>query len=141
MKGDGLPPKDHIARYCGGSHISEDGQIAPTAFSLRHNEVYLSVRWLEFFEQPNRSSEIEEVRRVLKADLKIGATAKIAVLNVGDVRNYVEEVSGYLIRILHEPLPSDNSHSGIFDTGQDEELITELLTEKIVETHPGLELN
>ena len=76
----------------------KDGQIAPTAFSLRHNEVYLSVRWLEFFEQPNRSSEIEEVRRVLKADLKIGATAKIAVLNVGDVRNYVEEVSGYLIK-------------------------------------------
>jgi len=43
MKGDRLPPEDHIARYCGGSHISEDGYIAPTAFHLRPGEEYVSV--------------------------------------------------------------------------------------------------
>ena len=35
MKGDPVPNDDHIARYCGGSHVKEGGSISGTAFRLR----------------------------------------------------------------------------------------------------------
>ena len=138
MKGDRLPPQDHIARYCGGSHISEDSQMAPTAFHLRPGEEYLSVRWLEYLKQGDRLSEIREVRRFLSESMRLGATARIGVLNVGEVCTYVEEATGLSIRVLHEPVPGDLSHSGIHDTAQDEDLIAELIAEKVLETHPAV---
>ena len=139
MKGDRLPPQDHIARYCGGSQISEDGLIAPTAFHLRKKEFYLSVQWLESLEQPDRSSTIREVRRVLGLSLHVRSTGRIAVLNVGEICTHVEQASGFSIRVLHEPFPDIPSHSGIHDTAQDEDLIAELIAEKVHETHPAIE--
>lgn len=139
MKGDRLPPQDHIARYCGGRQISEDGQVAPTAFHLRSGEDYLSVQWLEILEQPDRIAEISEVRRVLGLSLRIGSIAQIAVLNVGNVCNHVEKAAGLSIRVTHEPFPGNLSHSGIHDTAQDETLISELIVERILETHPAVE--
>lgn len=139
MKGDRLPARDHIARYCGRKQISDDGQIEPTAFHLRNGEDYLSVRWLEIFQQPDRIAEIKEVRRVLGMALKMGSTAQIAVLNVGEVCSHVQEAAQLSISVLHEPLAKDLSHSGIYDTRQDEALIAELIVETILETHPAVE--
>lgn len=139
MKGDRLPPQDHIARYCGRQQISEDGQIAPTAFHLKSDEDYLSVQWLEILEQPDRISEMTEVRRLLSLGLNMGSTAQITVLNVGEVCKHVEEAAGLGIRVLHEPVVNNLSHSGIHDTAQDEALISELIVECILETHPAVE--
>lgn len=139
MKGDRLPPQDHIARYCGGRQISEDGLIASTAFHLRRGEIYLSVQWLESLEQPYRTATMREVRRVLGLSLNMGSTGRIAVLSVGEVCTHVEQASGFAISVLHEPFPDDPSHSGIHDTAQDEDLIAELIAEKVQETHPAIE--
>ncbi len=141
MKGDRLPPQDHIARYCGGSHISEDGQIAPTAFHLRHDEEYLSVQWLEYLKREDRPAEIREVRWILSGSMSLGTTARIGVLNVGEVCTYVEEATGLNISVLHEPIPNDHSHCGIHDTSQDEDLIAELIAEKVLEIHSAVEPN
>ena len=140
MKDDPLPHRDHIARYCGGSHINEDDTIAPTAFHLRRNknEEYLSVDWLEILNQPDRISEIEAVRGVISQRLRLGKTSKIGILNVGEVIDYVIDGSGLSIQILHKPVPNEPSHSGIYDTDQDEERIAELIAEKVYEIYPAV---
>jgi hypothetical protein len=133
MKGEQLSSEHHISRYCGGSHISEDGEIAPTAFYLRPDEPFLSVNCLELTNRNHRQSQLSEVCQRL--ELEIGRTAKVAILNVGQVCQHVKEESDFEIRILHDPKDSDFSHSGIHDTVQDEIMIAALIAEKILDTY------
>ncbi len=140
MKDEPLPPDHHISRYCRGASV-ENGEPTAASFMLRGNEDYLSVNWLEFLGLGDRDSEIAEIRRVLGTKLKLGSTAKIALLEVGSMKEYVRENSQDAIdpRVLHLPdeppdIP-DPSHSGIFDTRQDEQLIAQLIAEKVLERY------
>jgi hypothetical protein len=135
MKGDRLPFDHHIARYCSGTRLTEQGHVAPTAFHLRPGEPYLSVQWLEFLKQADRSCEIQGVVDVLGRNLCLGKTAKIAVLNVGQPCTHVYDSAGYRIKILHEPEKGNEAHSGIHDTDQDQMIIAELLAEQVSEMH------
>ncbi len=117
-----------------------NGEVTGVSFYLRAEEEYLSVNWLEFLGLGDRDSEIGEIRRVLSTKRNLGSTAKIAVLNVGDMKDHVRQNSPDPrdLRVLHRPdeppdMP-DPSHSGIFDTRQDEQLIAELIAEKVLET-------
>ncbi len=130
-----LPLDDHTVRYCPGSKLMEDGRPAPTAFHLRRGETYLSVEWLEALNQENRNEAIADVIAILSRKLRLGSSARLAVLNVGQVCGHVREASLYSLRFLHEPEPDDPMHSGIHDTAQDEMLIAELITEKIEEIY------
>lgn len=136
MKGDPIPDINHVARYCRAT-ASDTG----AAFLLRAGESFISVNWLEYLRLGTRSEEIEEVRRVLGSKLTLGKNAKIAVLNVGETYRYVasESPDGRKLRFLHDPEdPLDKSHSGIYDTkSEDEMLIAELIAETIVEQHPA----
>lgn len=140
MKGDNVPDKDHISRYCKSSFV-EDGQIQATAFMLRNDEEYLSVNWLEFLKCTNRGHEITEIRNIYSAKLKVGAHAKIAVLNVGEVREKVktESLDMRNLDIKHEPIDVppiiDHSHSAIYNLKQDDELIAELMLEVVDEDY------
>lgn len=144
MKGDQIPDPDHIARLCHNKHVS-DGQIQATAFMLRPDEPYLSVNWLEFLNCSNRDSEINEIRNVYSLKFnRIGAKAKIAVLNVGEVREKIltESPDRRKIEILHDPDPiedgpPDPSHSGIYNLKQDDELIAEMILEIVHEAYPA----
>lgn len=140
MIGEHLPLHDHTARYCPRSKIFEDGTVSPTAFHLRSNERYVSVEWLEALNQPTRTDEIRQVVKILSTKLGLGTSAKIAITHVGTVCQHVREVSGFQIRVLHEPEPNDPAHSGIYDTAQDEMQIAELIVEKIEETWPVRDL-
>ncbi len=147
MKDEPVPDTDHISRYCrGGSLI--DGQVTGASFQLRtkedeSKEEYVSVNWLEFLRKQSREAEIAEVRRVLLTKMAPGGTAKLAVLDVGDVRQYVAQNAPdrRTLRILHRPdeppEKPDPSHSGIFDTESDEDLIIELIAERVREVHPA----
>lgn len=135
MKGEHLPSEHHTARYCLATKLTEEGGAAPTAFHLRPGEPYLSVQWLEYLHQSDRSSQIREVRSTLARNMRLGSTAKIAVLNVGETCRFVYDASRYPIRILHEPEENNEAHSGIHDTAQDEMIIAELLAESISEMH------
>ncbi len=63
------------------------------------------------------------------------------MLRVGDVKEYVAQKAPdkHLLRILHRPDEPpgkpDPSHSGIFDTESDEEMIVELIAQRVLETH------
>ena len=142
MKGDKIPDQHHIARYCKPTDI-EDEQILATAFKLRETDNNLSVNWLEFLNCPSREKEIAELRSILTTKLTVGARAKIAVLNVGEVCEKVlkESPDGRNLEVLHDPefteKYSDPSHSGIYNLRYDDELISELLLEAVCEAYPA----
>ena len=72
--------------------------------------------------------------------LKVGATARIAILNVGTLRTKVERESpdSRLLRVLHEPEePDDLSHAGVYEIRYDDEIIAELIAQLVLEKYPA----
>lgn len=140
MKGDPLPEQDHISRYCSATRLTEDGLITGAAFHLRPSKKYLSVNWLEFFQLGDRQEQIGEVRKASR--LNLGARAKLAVLNVEKMVNFVRTQSpdARKLRVLHEPEENDPSHSGIYGFGCDDHLIADLIAETVQELYPAIEL-
>lgn len=132
-----LPRSSHIARYCGPSRILENGNISGAVFLLRADEDYLSVNWLERLPFKDRNSQVKEVRK--RSQLVPSSGARIAVLNVGEICEHVKTESSYTISVLHEPIVQDDSHSGIHGTAQDQLMISELIAEKVLESHPAKE--
>lgn len=136
MKGDTIPDQNNIARLCLPKHVPE-GQIQATAFMLREGEESLSVNWLEFLNCSSRESEITKIRTIYSETFTVGARAKIAVLNVGEVCKKIlkESPDGRNIEVQHDPLMNDPSHSGIYKLKQDDELIAELILETVCESY------
>lgn len=137
MNGDTLPNADNVVRLCGGSHLDpETGSPGPGAFMLRDDESYLSVNWLEYFEQHCHENRLLEVRRVLASKRSIGKTARLALFNVG---NAIQIVGGNpLLTFTHEPIDSpelivDLSHSGINNIQGFEQLVAEKLSQAVHE--------
>ncbi|GAH32713.1 unnamed protein product, partial [marine sediment metagenome] len=82
-------------------------------------------------------SEITKIRTIYSEKFTVGARAKIAILNVGEVRKKVltESPDGRNLEVLHNPLINDLSHSRIYNLKQDEELIAELILETVRESY------
>ena len=144
MKGDQIPDQDHIARYCSFSRLSDDGQPEPTAFMLKPAkpaeppEESLSVNWLEYLECPGRISKIAEIRRIYRETFDVGAQAKIAILNVGEVCDKVrtESPDRRILQVHHDPIvPKDPSHSGIYNLRQNDSVIAELIADTVLESY------
>lgn len=141
MKGDSLPDSDHVSRYC-GFETAPNGEITGAAFLLRSGEPYLSVNWLEHLKAKDRTDELRELRDRLAKRLRLGAKARLAVLQVKRSREYVSENSpdNRVLLFTHEPITppnsEDDSHSGIYNTkSEDEMLIAELLAESVEDNY------
>jgi len=140
MKGDTVPDDNHVSRLCGGSHI-DDGVVQAGAFLLAAGHTYLSVNWLEHLGLKDRASEIAEIRCVLATKRRIGATARIGVAHVGNMRRLVrsESEDARELRVLHEPEenPSrpDPSHSGVHNLRHDDLMIAVILSRAFSETY------
>jgi hypothetical protein len=140
MKDQLIPEADHVARYCRASTV-EDGEISAAAFMLRQGEEYLSVNWLEELKLPSRATQIRGLQELYAQKFnRIGAGARIAILNVGALRTNVELKSPdrRLLPVLHEPIiPEDPSHAGIYEVPYDDETVAELIVEVVQEKHPA----
>jgi hypothetical protein len=138
MKGDPVPDADHVSRLCGGSHI-DDGVVQAGAFLLAPGHAFLSVNWLEHLGLNDRAAEV--VQRVLATKRKVGATARLAVAVVGEIRTLVRNESddARVLRVLHEPeeTPPDPSHAGIHNLRHDGLAIAVLLSRAFSELHPS----
>ncbi len=139
MKDEKIPDQDHIARLCNPSHIQE-GQIQASAFMLKEDrdEKTLSVNWLEFLKCPNRESEITGIRTIYSLKFnRVGAKAKIAILNIGEVCNIVltESNDGRILEVLHAPELDDPTHSEIYNLRVHDDFIAELILETISESY------
>lgn len=144
MKGDPVPDSDHVARFCRPAQVS-NGEIQATAFMLRASEPNLSVNWLEILNCSDRAAEIREIQKIYQITFKVGPNARIAVLNVGEVRNIVrsETPDNRVLEVLHDPILNDpmrlddESHSEIRNLKVDDEFIAELILEVLRENHPA----
>lgn len=135
MKGDRVPDSDHISRYCRGSSVESNGTINRMAFRIRNEEEYLSVNWLEFLKKPSREEEIDEIQNVLRKKLTLGSRSRIAVANVGSLIDHIR--AERILKVQHEPEPEDQSHSGIFGYGIDDDLIELMISEVFQESYPS----
>jgi len=120
VTGDEVPDSDNVTRLCSKTQLNEDGWPEATAFLLKTNEPYLSVNWLEHVRLEDREQQIAEVRRVLNRKRDVRASARLALLNVGQARAAV--LSGtpnrVAIEVRHEPEDGpleDPSHAGIYN--------------------------
>lgn len=144
MKGDPIPPEHHVTRYCGGSSIDEDGNPNGTAFRRRPSEDAPSVNWVEFLEKASTVEAVDEIRTAFKRKgFGLGATAKFALLNVGQTVNYVVENSddSRLLKFQHDPVETpgieDPSHAIVEGILPGEDLVADLIAETIVEMFPA----
>jgi len=142
VKGDKIPDSDNIARLCRPMQ-APNGKIQATAFMLRADEESLSVNWLEFLKCSERDSEVRKIQKIYSATFnRVGASARTAILNVGEVRRKVrtESPDRRNLEVLHDPIPhSDQSHSAIYNLKHDDELIAELILEAVLEDYPARE--
>jgi hypothetical protein len=140
MNGPSLPDGDHIVRLCGGSHIREDGTIAPPAFRVRRGEEYLSVNWLEQLGIADQYDQLAEVRRVLATKRTVGAKACLALLQVGRVRTLPSSANAFVtldVRHVPQDTPPDPSHSGIYGIGADDLIVPEQLATNVMNSFPA----
>ena len=138
MRGDRLPDKDHISRYCKFTSLVND-QPSGTSFMLRTDDEYFSVNWLEYFGLKDCQEQMSQVRQNIK--LNLAPRGKFAVLNVGNVINYVREngPDNRVLSVFHEPEEDDPSHSGIHGYGFEDDWVADLIAEVVQETHPAKE--
>ncbi len=126
MKGISVPDREHIARYCGGANVHEDGSIDGAAFRLRQRqdkswEEYLSVNWLEYLDPADRAEQLIKLRATFHGKgFDLRPSARFAVLKAGDLRNHVRQESPDKrdLKVLHKPQPNDPSHCGFLGSNR-----------------------
>ena len=113
--GTPLPDAHHVARYCKPTAV-QDGIALPEAFIPRNREEYISVNWLEYFSDTrNKSEQVERIRSDIQASgsLRLAASGKFAVLNVGKTKERILNALHVSLTIEHWPLDNNPSHGGI----------------------------
>ena len=137
-----IPDGHHVSRVCSKTRLTEDGsRPLPAAFKIRKIDEYLSVDWLEFLDSSGRPSQIKAVREMCEQrQLRLKASAKFAVLNVGITKEWVKNgnTGNRKLFFVHQPKNQEDSHSGIFNTNHSDNdlLIATLISESVIEMHP-----
>ena len=126
MKGDPLPGKNHISRYCAPKTVP-DGQPTGASFLLRNREEFLSVNWMEYFGGTDQKAQLAKIREHIELSLK--KSGLFAVLNVGRVIDQVRRFGEKQLAILHEPTEGDPSHSGVYGYQHEDLLVAELIAD------------
>ena len=110
-----LPDAHHVARYCKPTAV-QDGIVLPEAFIPRNREEYISVNWIEYFSgSRNKSEQVERLRNDIqkRGTLRLAASGKFAVLNVGKTKERILNTVRISLTIEHWPLDNSPSHGGI----------------------------
>ena len=137
-QGDQIPDANHVVRYCPPSFLNEE-RTAPTglAFRIKTGQSYLSVSWLEHTNGTDMTSQVVAVRKALA--LEFARDAKLAVLNVGAMRDYVTQNSSdaRCLRVAHEPEENNPHHAGIHNLEASDDIIADLIAEVVRECYPA----
>jgi len=134
MKGDPLPGRDHISRYC-APKTAPDGQPTGASFMLRESEEFLSVNWMEHFAETDKKAQIAKIREHI--ELSLAKFGLFAVLNVGRVIDQIQRFGEKKLAILHEPTQGDPSHCGVHGYQHEDLLVAELIAEMVIEIYPS----
>ena len=127
----------YIARYAGASKINpETGRLLGEAFRLRSQENYLSVYCLNMLKGENISGWVEYLKKDIP--LQTRSSGKLGVINVGEMRRYVESGTKREknLTVTNEPYidsqhPELNCdyHCGVKGFGYDDEIVADLIAE------------
>lgn len=128
----------HVVRHIPFPNLrrSGDGKILgvlPQAFSLRTDEAYLSVNWLEFFES-NKATNLLETKNAIaaaKASGKISPSSALAIANVGKLKEACLTKSDAQIRVAYAPSKNNPSHTAIHNLPSNDLELLDLLAEDI----------
>ena len=114
MKGDVIPDRNHVVRYCIPRHVSRRSELPEIdAFRLNHmkGEDSLSVNWVEYFDccmvldtRGQREAAVAKVRDVMQYDLSVKGA--FAFFSVDEVKQAVEAGSGVDPYAEHDPRPA-----------------------------------
>ena len=106
MKGDPLPPSNHVLRHCRQRDLKRDGPDAPVRgvfpYAFEPDEEGVSVTWMEYFggsapEQLTAALAAMERGRRLRAGNRLAKLRVSAILAAG---RSVEKV----LRVIHDPI-------------------------------------
>ena len=106
MKGDDLPPEDHVLRHCSSRllKIDDDSRdiLGVFPFAFEPDADGISVTWVEFF-AGSPSERLAAAREALGRRRALRRTHRLAKLNVGDVLSAGKAV-GVATRVVHDPI-------------------------------------
>jgi len=112
---DKLGEEHTLVRYVKSSQVMTDENdevvgVFPAAYEMRVEEVFLSVSWLEYFDQKNGDPQTQLENAF---SLKLSKNAVLATHQLQKFSAYCEKF-GSKVRILHEPEVSGNlSHVAV----------------------------
>ena len=138
-QGDQIPDTDHVAHYCPPSALNEAGKPTGLAFRVKTEELFLSVDWLEHTNGTDTTTQVAAVRIALGKTLTLKKSGKLAVLNVGETRDYVAQNSfdTRRLRVAHEPEENNPHHAGIHNLEASDDIIADLIAEVVRECYPA----
>ena len=84
------------------------------------------VNTYEYFKEPNVACAVAKIREALCSNFHISRNGKFAVLNVLEAKSVGHDTKLEL-RVMHQPEPSNESHSGIFGYTENDLEIAESL--------------
>lgn len=138
MRGDKLADADNVSRYCSANKFedgnSDAGILNGLAFKLTDSDSldpHLSCNWLEYFSELSRDEQVNEIRKIFDKKFEVKQSARLVVLNVGDIINYlIDEAS---VSIHHKEEDDDVCHAGIFDMCENLEVDHDVLGDMLAE--------
>ena len=139
MKGDPLPPGDHVARYCKNKWLLRDDSgllgVDKEAFKPRVEngtmETEISANWLEYFEQPMivaNGCALEHHLRTIGRNLK--KNGGFAIARVGAIIEAANS-QGVGLQINEDPEPDDDSHAVIVGIQLEADLVHEAIAREM----------
>lgn len=125
-----LPDEDHVMRYVPWGKLRRDDDdrvvgFLGDAFKLRSDEESLSVNWLEYFEG-DRDAEIRASVMTFRSTLKVGTKSAFGIGNVGKIKEICRS-RGANVRIVHEPMDDNKSHSALRRLPRDDTILLDAL--------------
>ena len=133
MRGERIPDSDHIVRHVPWSKLRKDEDdnvlgVLGEAFRRREGEDTLSVNWVEYFDGEPAQQRIATVQCMRGSELRIRPNSKCgyAIGNVGLIADVCRERSGR-IRVIHEPVDSNEGHADVRRLPRDNDGLLDLL--------------
>jgi len=129
---DPLKDEHHFTKLVKKTKIHEDGTIDSCELVPRKDEEFMSVDWLEHYGHDDVDKNIEELKQYYNYNFTI-RTQKLPLLNVQKVKSHVEENTREKrkLKILYKPENFNPSHSGVYNYKHDDELIGDLIAQKV----------
>ena len=123
----------HVARYLKPKFLIRDALdekiigVYGQAFKLRSGEEFLSANWIEYFELPKLDALKNIVSGMKASKLSVSSKGALAVANIANIKSIGKDRKSK-IGVEYRPTQGNKSHSGIFNTLNEDTEMLDLLS-------------